>query len=217
MKVLIVGASGMVGNIILKMCLADELISGVISIGRKTINVEHNKLTQIAWKDFNNFTGLESAFRNVDAAYFCIGVYTGAVPDEKFKEITVDYAIAFGEKLKENSPKAILSFLSGAGADQKEKSRTAFARYKGMAENGLIKMNLGGLFVFRPGYIYPVQKRVEPNMMYKISRTLYPLFKLLGKRFSIKSTELAKAMFKVSKTTPSKTVLENDDILNFLT
>jgi len=202
MKILIVGASGMVGNIILKSSLEDDRIDEVISIGRKQLDINHPKLEQIQWKDFSDFQGLETAFENVDGAHFCIGVYTGAVPDDKFKVITVDYAVAFGEKLKEHSPQVILSFLSGAGADQKEKSRTSFARYKGMAENALTRMNLGGLFIFRPGYIYPVEKRAEPNMMYRISRRLYPVLKMMGDKYSIKSTELAQAMLKASFNAP---------------
>ncbi len=216
MKILIAGASGMIGGLILQYSLSDPKVSEVVSIVRKPLGISDPKLNEVIWKDFSNLDGLESVFRNVDYAHFCIGVYTGAVSDDLFKKITVDYAVVFGEKLKLESPNATMTFLSGAGADQKEKSRTAFARYKGMAENALIKMNLGALFIFRPGYIYPVTKRNEPNFFYKLYRTLYPLIKLTGRKWSIKSTELANAMCHVSNKTPHKEVLENHDILEFL-
>lgn len=216
MKLLLTGTSGMIGNHILKKSLVDKQVMEVVSIGRKILDIKNPKLKQIVCNDFTNFDGLEQAFKDVDGAHFCIGVYTGAVPDEKFKEITVDYAAAFGKKLKEQSPNATLCFLSGQGADQNEKSKTAFARYKGMAENILISLDLGGLFIFRPSYIYPVEKRKEPNAMYKVSRILYPLIKLFGKNWSIKSSQLAESMYNAVKSKPNKKVLENSDILDLL-
>ncbi len=97
-----------------------------------------------------------------------------------------------------------------------EQSRVAFAKYKGMAENYLLSKKFGALHIFRPGYIYPVEKRVEPNLMYRVSRTLYPVLKLMGKGFSIKSTELGEAMFRVGIDKTDKNILENKDILEVL-
>ena len=216
MKVLIVGATGMVGGIILNSCLVNDEISEVISMSRRTTGIRSDKLKELIRKDFLNYDDLQDEFKNVDVAYFCIGVYTGAVPDDTFKMITVDFAISFADKVKAESPKAIFSFLSGAGADQKEKSRTAFAKYKGMAENHLLKKEFKELYIFRPGYIYPVEKREEPNVWYRLFRKLYPLFKLFGKNMSVKSTELAEAMYGVFKKKPTKTILENRDIVELV-
>jgi hypothetical protein len=155
-------------------------------------------------------------FQNVDAAFFCIGVYTGQVHDPQFRVITVDYAVSFAQALKNNSPKATLCLLSGAGADRTEKSRMAFAKYKGIAENSISAMDLGRFYAFRPGYIYPVEPRKEPNMMYRVSKSLYPLIKLMGKNSSIKSTELAMGMFNVGLNGAKNEVLENKDILEYI-
>ncbi len=150
-NVVIVGASGMVGNILLKYCLDSNEIGKVTSIGRRKLGIDHPKLKQIVHKDFLNLSGIHPEFQNQDIAYFCIGVYTGAVTDEKFKEITVDYVKSIADVLKQNSPDVNFCLLSGAGADQTEKSKTSFARYKGMAENYLMSQNFGNLHLFRPG------------------------------------------------------------------
>jgi hypothetical protein len=143
-------------------------------------------------------------------------VYTGAVPDAMFKEITVDYTKAFASILWQQSPHASLSFLSGACADLTEKSKTPFARYKGMAENFLLAANAGPVFIFRPGYIYPSVKRKEPNAMYAVMRSLYPLLRVFGPKFSITSADLAAAMFQSAIKHPQKKILENVDILSYL-
>jgi len=102
--------------------------------------------------------------------------------------------------------------LSGAGADPQEKSRVAFARYKGMAENYLIAKDFKGLNIFRPAYIYPVEKRVEPNLMYRVSRRLYPLLKNVMPGSVITSEELGKAMFKAGIEGANHGILENTEI-----
>ena len=213
--VLIAGASGMIGKLILSECLSSGSVEKVISLVRRKSNQDHPKLHEEIINDFSDYSAHQSLFQNIDAAFFCIGVYTGQVPDQEFKMITVDYAVAFAETLKQNSPNANLCLLSGAGADRTEKSRTAFARYKGIAENRISQLGLN-FYTFRPGYIYPVTPRKEPNIMYRISRALYPLIRLLGKNASIKSSELTLAMFKVGMCGGEKEILENKDILEIL-
>lgn len=163
-------------------------------------------------KDFTNYAGLEENFENIDVACYCIGVYTGAVNREKFREITVDYTIAFADLLKKKSPDATVCFLSGAGSDQSEKSRMMFAKDKGVAENYIVNLGMSKVHTFRPGYIYPVAKRKEPNFSYRLSRRIYPLMKLLMPNRVITSEELALAMFKVGMKGGKQFVYENKDI-----
>lgn len=212
MKVIIAGSSGMVGGLILEQCLQSDKITQVISLVRKQSSVPQNKkLQEVVIQDFENYSSQTSLFQDVTAAYFCIGVYTGKESDEQFQKITVNYAVAFAKALKENSPNATLCLLSGAGADRTEKSNAAFARYKGMAENQISELGLK-FHAFRPGYIYPVTPRNEPNLMYKISRAIYPILKLFGNGISITSVELANAMFYTGLYGASKEILENRDI-----
>jgi len=211
-KVIIAGASGMVGNIIQRECLASESVSQVTSIVRRPSGVHHPKLKEIAHQDFLDFSDIKEHFEGQDVAHFCIGAYTGAVSDEQFKIITVDMAQVFADAVLEGNPNITFCLLSGAGADPKEKSRVAFARYKGIAENYLISKGFKSLNIFRPGYIYPVEKRVEPNLMYRVSRRLYPLLKNVMPGSAITSDELGKAMFKAGIEGSNHGIMENKEI-----
>lgn len=213
---IITGATGMIGGIVLNHCLESDEIQNVTSFVRRATGVIHTKLHEIVCDDYLNYEGLDAHFSDQDIAFFCLGVYTGQVPDALFKEITVDYAKGFADRLKNQSPEAGVCFLSGAGADLSEKSNVSFARYKGMAENYLIEKKFNSLYLFRPGYIYPVEPRQEPNFSYRLFRWLYPLVKVLGRRYSIKSTELGEAMFVAGIRGAEKMVLENNDILDVL-
>lgn len=139
----------------------------------------------------------------------------GQVSDDLFKTITVSYAVKFAEAVKQNSPQAGVCLLSGQGADKTEKSRMAFARYKGMAENQISALGMR-FHSLRPGYIYPVKPRKEPNLMYTITRWLYPLIKLAGSNTSIPSTHLAEAMLLIGLNGYKQEILENKDIVNYL-
>lgn len=214
-KVIIAGASGMVGSLILEACLADDRITQVVSLVRRTGPIQHPKLSEHVIADFSDYQDHQDLFKEVHAAFFCIGVYTGQVPKDVFKTITVDYAVSFAAAVAQNSPGARLCLLSGAGADRSEKSRTAFARFKGMAENQIAALDVN-FHSFRPAYIYPVTPRKEPNLMYRISRALYPLLRLFGSNASIKSTELAQAMFEVGMDGGSQQVYENREMLALL-
>jgi uncharacterized protein YbjT (DUF2867 family) len=210
MKALIAGASGMIGGIALKELLSRQDVQEVIALVRRPLHLTHPKLKQVQHEEFSHLEAIETEFNGVDIAFFCIGVYTGSVPNPVFKEITVDQPVAFGEILKAQSPEASLCFLSGQGADNTEKSKVNFARYKGRAENRLMEMDFKRLHIFRPAYIYPVEKRPAPNMMYRISRILYPLLK--GILPNVTSVQLARAMVQAAISGAPKTILENQDI-----
>lgn len=214
MKVIVTGGSGMVGKLVLNNCLNSDKITEVRSLVRKPTGQKHNKLTEIVIENFEDYSVQEALFEDISSAFFCLGVYTGQVSDDLFKKITVNYAVEFAKTLEKNSPQATLCLLSGEGADRTEKSKTSFALYKGMAENQIAQLNLK-LYSFRPAYIYPVDARKEPNVGYKIMRALYPLVKLLGEKYSIKSKELANAMFNVGMNGADKQILENLDILKY--
>lgn len=211
-KVIITGATGMIGGIVLQHCLERNDITDVISISRKTSGLKHEKLQELIHADFTNYSGLEEHFKNVDIVYFCIGVYTGAVSRDKFREITVDYTKAFADVIKVHSPNVTFCFLSGDGADQTEKSRMMFAQDKGIAENYLLAQNFGRLHIFRPGYIYPVTPRVEPNFSYRLSRKLYPLLKVLIPNSIVDSEHLSKVIFELGLQPSDKIIFENKDI-----
>lgn len=211
MKVLLAGATGMIGGLILEQCLASDTIKQVISFVRKPSGQTHHKLREVVVDDFHDFTSHADLFADASAAYFCLGAYTGQVSNELLKVITVDYVLTFAQMLADKSPGARFCLLSGAGADRTEKSKTPFALYKGIAENGVTALNLE-FYSFRPGYIYPVIARKEPNFAYRVFRFLYPLVRLFGNQYSIRSTDLAAVMFKVGLNGTDISVLENSAI-----
>ena len=178
-RVVVVGASGMVGGYALRYLLEDPAVGGVTSIGRRSLGVSHPKLTQILHSDFADCSPLADALTGHDAAVYCLGTYTGAVPDEELRRITVDYTVEFARVRRTSSPNATFAFLSGSGADPTGRSRMAFARYKGEAEKALSAAGFPHVYIFRPAYIYPVQPRREPNLSYRLLRAIYPVFRMV--------------------------------------
>ncbi len=211
-KVIITGASGMIGGNLLNLCINDDSISEIISLVRKPSGINHNKLKEIVISDFLHYEACSQYFSNSDIVFYCLGVYTGAAAADLFRKITVDYPIALAKSVYSKSPNARFCLLSGQGADSTEKTKVMFARDKGAAENALSKIGFASFISFRPGYIYPVEPRNEPNFMYKIMRWLYPIIKLLGKNVSIESTALAKVIHFVGLHAASKSILENRDM-----
>jgi uncharacterized protein YbjT (DUF2867 family) len=178
-RLVIVGASGMVGGYALRYALEHPAVERVTAIGRRTLGISNPKLHEVLHPDFSDCSALAEVLSGQDVAVFCLGTYTGAVPDAELRKITVDYAIEFARVLKRSSPNAAFSFLSGNGADPTGKSRMAFARYKGEAEKTLLSMGFPSVYIFRPAYIYPVEPRKEPNLSYRLLRVTYPVFRLL--------------------------------------
>jgi len=214
-RVVIVGASGMVGGYALRYLLEDAAVGGVTSIGRRNLGVSHAKLTEILHPDFADCSALAGALSGQDAAVFCLGVYTGAVPDAELRRITVDYTVEFARVLRAGSPNATFAFLSGSGADPTGRSRMPFARYKGEAENALSAAGFPHVYIFRPAYIYPVQPRREPNVSYRLLRAIYPAFRVLFPNQVIQADDLARTMVAVAMQGSGEgrqLVLENRDI-----
>lgn len=210
--VLITGATGMVGGNVLKACLESEDINKVISLSRRSSGMVDPKLQEIVTDNFLDYSGHEARFENVDIAFFCLAVYAGKVSKQDYRIITVDYARAFAETLKGKSPDAAFCLFGAAGSDPSGKSKLMFARDKGDAENVVMEQGFPETYIFRPGYIYPVVKRKEPNFMYRISRGLYPLLKRIFPDAVVTSENLGKAIFTTGLKGGSQIIFENKDI-----
>ncbi|MCB0790676.1 MAG: NAD(P)H-binding protein [Flavobacteriales bacterium] len=212
-NVIITGGTGMIGSLVLKDCLDRPDVGQVTSIVRRASGMAHAKLREVVLGDMGDLAPITDALTDQDIAFYCLGVYTGALPKDEFRRVTVDFTVTFTRALKQGSPGAVLCFLSGEGADRTEKARMQFARDKGAAENFLFQAGLPRVHSFRPGYIYPVHPRDEPNAAYRLMRALYkPLLSKLMAASSIPSTELAAAMVQVGFEGHPLEVLENRDI-----
>ncbi|HEY6346422.1 MAG TPA: hypothetical protein VIY49_33445 [Bryobacteraceae bacterium] len=214
-RLVIVGATGMVGGYALRYALDHPSVGTVTVIGRRKLGISHPKLREVLHQDFADCSTLAEALSGQDAAIFCLGVYTGALPDAEFRKITVDYPIEFARVLRASSPGAAFSFLSGSGADPAGRSRMAFARYKGEAENALLAAGFPRVYIFRPAYIYPVEPRREPNFSYRLLRAIYPAFRVLFPNQVIRADDLGRAMVDVvvrGTVEHENLVFENRDI-----
>jgi uncharacterized protein YbjT (DUF2867 family) len=211
----IVGATGMVGGYVLRYALDHPSVGLVTVIGRRKLGISHPKLKEALHQDFADCTALAGALSDQNAAIFCLGVYTGAVPDAEFRKITVDYTVKFARVLRASSPETAFSFLSGMGADQTGRIRVPFARYKGEAEKVLLGAGFPHLYIFRPAYIYPVEPRKEPNFSYRLLRAIYPVFRMFFPNQVIPADDLARVMLDVAVRKPAERInrtFENRDI-----
>jgi uncharacterized protein YbjT (DUF2867 family) len=219
-RLVIVGATGMVGGYAVRFALDSPAVKSVTSIGRKKLGLLHPKLKEVLHQNFADCSALTDALSGQDAAVYCLGTYTGSVSDAELRTITAGYTIEFARVLRNSSPNAAFSFLSGNGADPTGRSRLAFARYKGEAEKALLAAGFPRVYLFRPAYIYPVQPRREPNFNYRLLRAAYPLFRALFPNQVIRADDLAWAMVNVvvghteqgQEFVTEDLVLENRDI-----
>jgi len=214
-RLVIVGATGMVGGYALRCALDHPAVGTATAIGRKPTGLSHPKLKEVFHQDFADCSALAGALSGQDAALFCLGAYTGAVADAELRRITVDYTIEFARVLHGSSPTATFAFLSAGGADPTGRSRRAYARYKGEPEKALAAAGFPRLYILRPAYIYPVQPRREPNFSYRLLRAIYPAFRVLFPNQVIRADDLARTMVDVAVrgTEEGRTlVLENRDI-----
>jgi uncharacterized protein YbjT (DUF2867 family) len=214
-RLVILGATGMVGGYALRYALDHPSVGRVTVIARRKLGFSHPKLNEVMHQDFADCSSLAEALSAQDAAIFCLGAYTGAVTAAELRTITVDYTVEFARVLRRSSPEAAFSFLSGKGADPTGRSRMPFARYKGEAEKALLAAGFPRVYIFRPAYIYPVEPRKEPNFSYRLLRAIYPTFRLLFPNQVIRNDDLARAMVNVAlaKTAGRESrIFENHDI-----
>src|SRR6266849_2376176 len=197
-RLVIVGATGMVGGYALRYALEHPAVKSATAIVRRKLDISHPNLHQVVPRDFADCSALAEALSAQDGAVFCLGAYTGAVSDAELRTVTVDYPIEFARVLHASSPGAAFSFLSGSGADPTGRSRMPFARYKGQGENALLAAGFSHVYLFRPAYIYPVEPRKEPNFSYRLLRGVYPVFRLLFPNHVIRADDLARVMVDVA-------------------
>ncbi len=214
-RLVIVGATGMVGGYALRFALDNFAVKSVTCIGRKRLGISHPKLKEVLHQNFADCSALADVLSEQDAGVYCLGSYTGSVSDEQLRVITADYTIEFARVFRDSSPNAAFSFLSGNGADPTGRSRLAFARYKGQAENALLAGGFVRVYIFRPAYIYPVEPRREPNLSYRLLRAVYPVFRVLFPNQVIRADDLGRVMvdLALSETGESRNlILENREI-----
>jgi len=216
MRVVIFGASGMVGQGVLLECLDHQTISSVVVFGRSPCGIEHAKVEEIIHSDFTEYGPIEDRLGGLDACFFCLGVSAAGISEEDYRHLTYDFAVRAAETLGRLNPEMIFCYVSGAGTDSSEKGRTMWARVKGMTENRLLELPFKAAFMFRPGYIQPMKgvrsKTRLYQAMYSVLAPLYPIWKTLFPSFVTTTEKVGLAMIRVAENGFSKPVVETRDI-----
>ncbi len=212
MKIILTGATGMVGSEVLKQAIADPGITHITNIVRNKPEAEDPKVTTVIHKNFLDYSGLEDVFRNNEACIWCLGISQSLVTKEQYHVITYDYALAAAKAMLNTNPAISFLFLSGSGADPKEKSRTLFARVKGKTENALLKLRFKKLYIARPAGIKPRRVKQTAPWYEKLFFRLYPFLKIVLPSMVITSEELAKAMLHIVKSKGDKIIYESGEL-----
>jgi uncharacterized protein YbjT (DUF2867 family) len=215
MKVILFGATGMVGAGILLECLDDSRVESVLCIGRKASGVTHAKVRDLVRTDLHDFSDLADDLRGHDACFFALGISVVGLDEAAYRRITLDIPVAIATTLERVRPGMTFCFVSGAGADSSETGRQLWARVKGAAENRLLAMKLNA-YVFRPALIQPrrgvTSKTGWYNLFYTLTAPVYPLLLRLLPSLVTATDTVGRAMIEVAATRYPKRILETGDI-----
>jgi uncharacterized protein YbjT (DUF2867 family) len=216
MKVLIFGATGMVGQGVLRECLLDPDVQLVQTIGRSATSLEHAKLREIVHQDMTSYAPLDDQLSGCDACFFCLGVSSSGIKENEYERVTYGITMAAAEALSRLNPLMTFIYVSGAGTDSSEHGRIMWARVKGRTENALLRLPFKAAYMFRPGVIEPLHGVRSKTPAYRIGYAFVgPLLPLLRRAFpnSILTTEqIGLAMLSVAKHGAQKRILESKDI-----
>ena len=169
MKIILFGASGMVGQGTLRECLLDPEVTTVLSIVRGSTGQQHAKLREIVHKDFFDFSSIESELAGFDACFFCLGISSAGMSEEKYRHITYDITLAAAQTLVKLNPNMTFIFVSGAGTDSSERGSSMWARVKGQTENALRRLPFKAAYMFRPAVIVPLHGIKSRTTIYRLS------------------------------------------------
>jgi uncharacterized protein YbjT (DUF2867 family) len=219
-KVIIFGATGMIGQGVLRACLLDPRVERVLIVVRKATDQRNDKLREIVHADFSDLEAIEGELAGYDACFYCLGVSSVGMSEADYTRVTYDYAMAAGRVLARLNPTLTFVFISGGGTDSTEKGGAMWARVKGKTENALLALPFAAAFMFRPAMIIPMHGIVSRTRLYRvvyaILAPIYPVLKALLPSVVTTTDNVSKAMLLVASDTGAgavkKRVLENRDI-----
>jgi uncharacterized protein YbjT (DUF2867 family) len=216
MRVLIFGATGMVGQGVLRECLLDPTVTEVVTIGRTATGQQHEKLRELVHTDLLDYSALTAQLSGFDACFFCLGIASAGMSEAAYRRITRDIAVAAATTLAALNPHMTFVFVSGAGADSTGQSRTMWARVKGEAENAILKLPFRRAYVFRPAMIQPLHgirsKTTLYRVLYIVMAPLLPLLRRFLPAYVTTTERIGRAMIHAATSGAPKPVLENADI-----
>lgn len=212
LKLIITGASGMVGNGILHVCLDHPGVEKILVINRKSIGISNPKLEEIIHQDFSDLSSIENQLKDYDACFYCIGVTSLFIKEFDYYKITHNLTLSFANSLSVINPYMVFCYVSGYGADFSGKAKLMQARIKGLTEKDLLKTSFKNVYSFRPGLLKPVKGQKYIHVVYHLFNPFYSLFRYLLPKFILSLNELALAMIKSAAIGYEKQILEVTDI-----
>jgi len=216
MNIAIFGASGMVGQGAMRVCLNDPEVQRVVSVVRAPTGIRHGKLREVLHLDFLDFAPIENELTDLDACLYCLGVSSSGMNEASYARVIYGFTIAAANTLLRGNPSLSFVFVSGAGTDSTERGRVMWARVKGKTENALLAMPFRAAYMFRPGIIQPLDgiesKTPSYRILYRYSGPLLTLMRHIFPRYVVTTSELGCAMLAAAKRSTEKRVVEAKDI-----
>jgi hypothetical protein len=212
-KVIITGASGMVGEGVLHECLLHHDVEEVLVVGRRTAGVVHPKLKEILHKDFFDLSPIKDQLKGYNACYFCLGVSSVGMKEKDYHHLTYDLTMHMATILADQNPGMTFCYVSGSGTDSTEHGKLMWARVKGQTENDLMRLAFRAAYMFRPGFMRPTKGLKHTLKGYKFFTWLYPILRPIFPNFVSTLSEVGQAMINVTLKGYQKPVLEVKDIV----
>jgi uncharacterized protein YbjT (DUF2867 family) len=209
MKIIITGATGMVGEGVLFECLENPIVKEVLIVNRRHYDMEHPKLKELLVNDFTKLEGLENQLSNYDACFYCAGISSVGMNEEKYNYITYETTMAFAEQLVKLNANMVFNFVSGGHTDSTEQGKLMWARIKGKTENALMKLPFKAQYNFRPGFMKPFKQQKNIKTLFKPIIWLFPI---LLPKISLTLKQVGQAMINAVLKGYPKQVLEIADI-----
>ena len=216
MKIIVFGATGMVGQGCLRECLLDPDVETVLAVGRSPTGQQHGKLREIVHGNFLDYSAIESQLAGFDACFFCLGVSSVGMGEERYRQLTYDITLAAATTLAELNPGMVFTYVTGAGTDSTEHGRVMWARVKGKTENDLLKLPFKAAYMFRPAGIQPLHgvrsKTAWVQAIYVAAAPLLSYLARVAPKYMTTTERVGRAMLKVARDGYPKPVLESEDI-----
>jgi uncharacterized protein YbjT (DUF2867 family) len=216
MKVILFGATGMVGQGVLRECLLDGGVESVLAVGRSSSGQRHAKLREIVHDNFLDFSRIESELAGFDACFFCLGVSSVGMSEERYRHLTYDITLAAAKTLSKLNPQMVFVYVTGRGTDSTEQGRLAWARVKGKTENDLLKLPFKAAYMFRPAGIQPLHgvrsKTAWIQAIYVVTAPLLSLLNRTSPQLMTTTEQVGRAMIRVARDGFPRPVLESEDI-----
>jgi uncharacterized protein YbjT (DUF2867 family) len=216
MNVVLFGATGMVGQGVLRECVLDPDVHQILSIVRTASNQSDPKLRELVHTNFFDYSTIEPQLTGFDACFFSLGVSSAGMDEARYKHLTYDITLAAATTLARLNPDMTFLYVSGAGTDSTERGRTMWTRVKGKTENDLLKLPFLAAYMFRPGIIQPMHgirsKTKLYQTFYTVLNPILPLLKSAFPQYITTTEQLGRAMLRVAKQGFPKSILETQDI-----